>query len=75
MDRIKEKYFNTYGEDFERFPQFSTIKEPKSALKDGGRGKAGAAPEPSATGGLTPAEQAELQQLRQRFGRQPQGAQ
>ena len=76
MQRIKDAYDKQFGEDFERFPQFATLPEPKSVLKRGaqGRGQVGAEV-PAAGGALTPAEQAELEQLRQRFGRQPQGGQ
>lgn len=33
MERIRDAYVKTYGEDFERFPQFSELPEPKSTAK------------------------------------------
>jgi hypothetical protein len=33
MERIRDAYVKTYGEDFERFPQFGELPEPKSTTK------------------------------------------
>lgn len=33
MERIRDAYVKTYGEDFERFPQFGELPEPKSTAK------------------------------------------
>jgi hypothetical protein len=52
--RIRDVYEKTRADDFERFPQFRDLPQPKGK-KD--------------SGGLTPAEQAELDQLRSRFGK------
>ena len=43
MQRIKDAYDKQFGEDFERFPQFAELPEPKSVLKRApqGRGQAG----------------------------------
>jgi hypothetical protein len=57
-ERIRDAYEKTRSEDFERFPQFRELPASRS------RGK----PETSG-GGLSPAEQAELDQLRLRFGK------
>jgi hypothetical protein len=62
LTRIQEAYQRQFGEDFERFPQFSTLPPPKSSFKP--RTPAGGKP---AAGGLSPAEQAELDQLRKQF--------
>ena len=48
MERIRDAYIKTYGEDFERFPQFGELPEPKSTAK-------GAAPKT-----LSPADQQAL---------------
>lgn len=76
MQRITDAYGKQFGEDFERFPQFSALPEPKSVMKRApqSRGQAGVEA-PAAGGALTPAEQAELEQLRKLLGRQPQGGQ
>jgi hypothetical protein len=71
MERIKDAYQRQFGEDFERFPQFRDLPPPKSTQPKGRKSggavtPAGAAPAP-ATGALSPAEQAELEQLRNRF--------
>ncbi len=58
MRRIQDGYERQFGEDFERFPQFSDLPAPKSAIK----------PKTPAPGNLSPAEQTELDRLRQRFG-------
>jgi hypothetical protein len=58
MRRIQDGYERQFGEDFERFPQFSDLPPPKSAVK----------PKTPAPGNLSPAEQTELDRLRQRFG-------
>jgi len=44
LERIRDAYQRTYGEDFERFPQFADLPAPKSVLKP----KTSAAP-PAAT--------------------------
>lgn len=75
MERIRGAYEKQFGEDFERFPQFAALPEPKSSLKRAPQSQGPASAAPAAGGALTPAEQAELEQLRQRFGRQPQGGQ
>jgi hypothetical protein len=51
--RIRDAYEKTRADDFERFPQFRDLPPPKD----------------SGSGALTPAEQAELDQLRSRFGK------
>ncbi len=68
MERIQDAYNRQFGEDFERFPQFRDLPPPKSTQPKGRKSggavtPAGAAPAP-ATGALSPAEQAELEQLR-----------
>jgi hypothetical protein len=75
MERIKDAYEKQFGEDFERFPQFRDLPMPaQGAGLNAPRTTAPARPAaPSrapAQGGLTPAEQAELEALRRRFGRQ-----
>jgi hypothetical protein len=75
MGRIKDAYEKQYGEDFERFPQFRELPMPaQGAGLNAPRTTAPARPAaPSrapAQGGLSPAEQAELDALRRRFGRQ-----
>ena len=52
--RIRDVYEKTRADDFERFPQFRDLPQPQGK-KD--------------SGALTPAEQAELDQLRSRFGK------
>ena len=74
MERIRDEYSRRFGEDFERFPQFRDLPPPKSTQPKGRKSggavtPAGAAPAPAATGALSPAEQAELEQLRKRFGK------
>jgi hypothetical protein len=71
MERIQDAYNRQFGEDFERFPQFRDLPPPKSTQPKGRKSggavtPAGVAPAP-ATGALSPAEQAELEQLRNRF--------
>jgi hypothetical protein len=71
MERMRDEYSRQFGEDFERFPQFKDLPPPKSTQPKGRKSggavtPAGAAPAP-ATGALSPAEQAELEQLRNRF--------
>ena len=75
MERIKDAYEKQFGEDFERFPQFRDL--PMPARGGGINVQRDAAPRPAATtnrppaqGNLTPAEKAELDALRRRFGRQ-----
>jgi len=63
MERIRDGYQRQFGEDFERFPQYSDLPPPKSSFKP--RTPAGG--KPAAAGGLSPAEQAELDQLRKQF--------
>lgn len=41
MQRIKDAYDKQFGEDFERFPQFAALPEPKSSLKRAPRGVVG----------------------------------
>jgi hypothetical protein len=65
MERIKDAYERQFGEDFEQFPQFADLPPPKTSFKP----KAPASGKPAAGGGLNPAEQAELDQLRKRFGK------
>lgn len=60
MERIQDAYQRQFGEDFERFPQFESLPSPKSTFKP---------KTPAAGGGLNAAEQAELDQLRKRFGK------
>jgi len=74
MERIRDEYSRRFGEDFERFPQFRDLPPPKSTQPKGRKSggavtPAGAAPAPAATGALSPAEQAELEQLRKWFGK------
>jgi hypothetical protein len=59
MERMRDGYQRQFGEDFEQFPQFADLPAPKSTFK----------PKGSAAGGLNAAEQAELDQLRKRFGK------
>lgn len=59
MERIKDSYQRQFGDDFEQFPQFADMPTPKSSFK----------PKAPAGGGLSAAEQAELDQLRKRFGK------
>jgi hypothetical protein len=65
MERIKDAYQRQFGEDFEQFPQFADLPAPKTSFKP----RAPAAGKPAAGGGLSAAEQAELDQLRKRFGK------
>ena len=82
MERIRDAYEKQFGEDFERFPQYADLPAPTSGpgirspqQQTAPRGQAArpaerpAQPAPAA-GGLTPAEQSELEELRRRFGRQ-----
>lgn len=82
MERIRDAYEKQFGEDFERFPQYADLPPPTSGpgmrspqQQTTPRGQTArpaarpAQPTPSA-GNLTPAEQAELEELRRRFGRQ-----
>ena len=82
MERIRDAYEKQFGEDFERFPQYADLPAPTSGpgirspqQQTVPRGQAArpaarpAQPAPAA-GGLTPAEQSELEELRRRFGRQ-----
>lgn len=65
MERIKDSYQRQFGDDFEQFPQFADMPTPKSSFKP----KNPAGGKPAAGGGLSAAEQAELDQLRKRFGK------
>lgn len=67
MERMRDAYQRQFGEDFERFPQFADLPAPKSSFK----AKTPAGGAPAAGGGLSAAEQAELDQLRKRFGSKP----
>lgn len=70
MERIRDAYQRQFGEDFERFPQFADLPTPKSSFKPKAPAGGGARNAPAGTGGgLTAAEQAELEQLRARFGK------
>jgi hypothetical protein len=53
MRRIKDAYQKQFGEDFERFPQFSTLLEPKSALKRAPQGRGPAPVESAPSAGNT----------------------
>jgi hypothetical protein len=64
MERMRDGYQRQFGEDFEQFPQFADLPAPKTSFKP--RTPAGGKP---AAGGLNAAEQAELDQLRKRFGK------
>jgi hypothetical protein len=75
MGRIKDAYEKQYGEDFERFPQFRELPMPAqgaglNAPRTPPPARPAAPGRMPAQGGLTPAEQAELDALRRRFGRQ-----
>jgi hypothetical protein len=80
MERIRDAYERQFGEDFTRFPQFSELPAPKSvAPRREAQGRVAPAPgagpraaPAAATAPLTPAEQAELDALKQHFGRSPQ---
>jgi hypothetical protein len=65
MERIKDAYQRQFGEDFEQFPQFADLPAPRTSFKP----RAPAGGKPAAGGGLSAAEQAELDQLRKRFGK------
>jgi hypothetical protein len=65
MERIKDAYQRQFGEDFEQFPQFADLPAPRTTFKP----RAPAGGKPAAGGGLSAAEQAELDQLRKRFGK------
>lgn len=65
MERIRDAYQRQFGEDFQRFPQFADLPAPKTSFKP--RSSTGS--KPASGGGLSAAEQAELDQLRKRFGR------
>jgi len=64
LERIRDGYQRQFGEDFEQFPQFADLPAPKTSFKP--RTPAGGKPA-AASGGLSPAEQAELDQLRKQF--------
>jgi hypothetical protein len=65
MERMRDGYQRQFGDDFEQFPQFADLPAPKSTFTP----KAPAGGKPAAGGGLSAAEQAELDQLRKRFGK------
>ena len=65
MERIRDAYQRQFGEDFQRFPQFADLPAPKTSFKP--RSSTGS--KPASGGGLSAAEQAELDELRKRFGR------
>jgi hypothetical protein len=65
MERMRDAYQRQFGEDFEQFPQFADLPAPKTSFKP----RAPAGGKPAAGGGLSAAEQAELDQLRKRFGK------
>ena len=65
MERMKDAYQRQFGDDFEQFPQFADLPAPRSTFTP----KAPAGGKPAAGGGLSAAEQAELDQLRKRFGK------
>ena len=65
MERMKDGYQRQFGEDFEQFPQFADLPAPKSTFKP----QSSAGGKPAAGGNLSAAEQAELDQLRKRFGK------
>jgi hypothetical protein len=65
MERMRDGYQRQFGEDFEQFPQFADLPAPKSTFTP----RAPAGGKPAAGGGLSAAEQAELDQLRKRFGK------
>jgi hypothetical protein len=65
MERIRDGYQRQFGDDFEQFPQFADLPAPKSTFTP----KAPAGGKPAAGGGLSAAEQTELDQLRKRFGK------
>ena len=50
MNKIQDAYQRQFGEDFERFPQFSNLPPPKSAIK--AKTPAPAAAAPQGTGGF-----------------------
>jgi hypothetical protein len=65
LERIRDGYQRQFGDDFEQFPQFADLPAPRTSFKS----RAPAGGKPAAGGGLSAAEQAELDQLRKRFGK------
>jgi hypothetical protein len=65
LERIRDGYRRQFGDDFEQFPQFADLPAPRTSFKP----RAPAGGKPAAGGGLSAAEQAELDQLRKRFGK------
>ena len=65
LERIRDGYQRQFGDDFEQFPQFADLPAPRTSFKP----RAPAGGKPAAGGGLSAAEQAELDQLRKRFGK------
>jgi len=53
MSRIRDAYQRQFGEDFERFPQFSDLPQPRSSFRSGAPATSGriGAPAPAATQG------------------------
>jgi hypothetical protein len=47
MARIRDAYQRQFGEDFERFPQFSELPAPQSSFRASAPGAAPAAPAPA----------------------------
>lgn len=79
MGRIKDAYEKQFGEDFERFPQFRELRmpaqgsglgAPRTSSSSASAASPAAANRAPAQSNLTAAEQAELEALRRRFGRQ-----
>jgi hypothetical protein len=65
LERMRDAYQRQFGKDFEQFPQFADLPAPKTSFKP----RAPAGGKPAAGGGLSAAEQAELDQLRKQFGK------
>ena len=65
LERIRDGYQRQFGDDFEQFPQFADLPAPRTSFKP----RAPAGGKPAAGGGLSATEQAELDQLRKRFGK------
>lgn len=74
-ERIKDVYEKQYSPDFETYPQFQELKVPKREIpsskdpKAAPRGAPAARPAAAQPGGLSPAEQQELDALRARFNK------
>ena len=50
MERIRDAYQRQFGEDFERFPQFSDLPQPKSSFRSGAPATSGRIGRPAASG-------------------------